>query len=219
VATTITSSGDTAKVAGSALIAGPVQTDKFTSFSVLQKKYLKTVIITNVMYAAGFGLYRGVVIPRYRKVDGIMETMKLMPLSILSGAMMYVSLPMSTVTSYRARSNYDHYFIEKPRNFTVPLLAIGIGSFIGMAGVNYWQMYSDFRDNNEFDNSYKKYDKPMYALLDAGTITWIGANLYSLGYVVFLGNKAANKKPPAVACSVAPFRIHEANGMAFLCEF
>jgi type IV secretory pathway VirB6-like protein len=196
-----------------------VPPDKIESFSVLQKKYLKTIIITNLLYAAGFGLYRGVVIPRSKEIETTVETLKLMPLSVLSGAMMYVSLPMSVVTSYKARSNYTHYYKDWPRNFTIPLLAVGIGAFVGAAGLSYWQIYSDYRDNNKIDDSYVKYNDVLYGCIDVGTITWIGTNLYSLVYIAVLGNMAEKKSPPRVSLNVAPFRIHGANGMALLCEF
>ena len=70
--------------------------DTYTSFSVLQKKYLKTIIITNLLYAGGLGLNWGVVYPQMQKAEGTMEQLKVLPLSLLSVGMMYASVPMVT---------------------------------------------------------------------------------------------------------------------------
>ncbi|MBN1577148.1 MAG: hypothetical protein JW913_11385 [Chitinispirillaceae bacterium] len=198
------------------------QPDKLGSFSVLQKKYLRTVIITNALYAAGFGLYHGVVMPRSKEIgDDMGESMKLLPLNLLTTLMMYASLPMSAVTSYKARNNYSRYYNEKPRNFAMPLLGVGIGLSIGAVGVAYWRMFKDYRDNSENDGSYDKYGDLVDGLMNASTIAWAAPNLYSLVYIVVLGKKAEKNtlKTQGRAFQIVPFRCRGADGLMLSCEF
>lgn len=186
--------------------------DRFNRFSVEQKKYLKTLVITNVLYAAGFGLYNGVVIPRSKKAEGTTETLKLMPISVLSAAMMYASLPMSVVASRKAGRNYELYYKESSRSLTLPLLFVGCGAFLGAVGVSYAMTINDYRDNNEIDGSSTKYETPAYLLLRAGTIAWAGTNLYSLIRVAVLGKKAKSKSLIADAVELSPWFCKGAGG-------
>jgi hypothetical protein len=195
------------------------QPDRLGSFSVLQEKYLRTVIITNALYAAGFGLYHGVVMPRSKEIgDDMGGSMKLLPLSLLTTLMMYASLPMSAVTSYKARNNYSRYYNEKPRNFAMPLLCVGIGLSIGAVGVSYWQMFKDYRDNNESDGSYTKYDGLVNGLMNASTIAWAAPNIYSLVYIIALRNKA-EKNSLNTSFQIVPFRHGNADGLMLSFEF
>ena len=196
--------------------------DKFSSFSVVQKKCLRRVIFTNALFAAGYGLYRGVLVPRSKEIGGDMEeSLKLMPLSLLSSAMIYVSLPMSTVASYKARNNYNRYYKEKPRNLTIPLLAGGLAIGLGASGISMWQIVKDIQDNNEYDGSYDKYTDVVNGLMDICLITWGGANIYSLVYVIVLGKKAEkhtqNKQENTF--HITPFHYRDANGLMLSCEF
>ena len=192
--------------------------DTYASFSVLQKKYLKTAIITNLLYAAGLGLNWGVVYPQLQKAEEPMEQLKVMPLSLLSTLMMYASLPMSVVTTRRAQKNYQYYYKSAPRNFTFPLLFTGVGLYMGASAVNIWRVIADYRDNHEFDQSYKKYLNLMNNLADAGSLTWAVTNLYSLVYIIVLGKKA-EKHTTATSFQIVPFSNGGANGCMLTCEF
>lgn len=185
--------------------------DTYTSFSVLQKKYLKTVIITNLLYAGGLGLNWGVVHPQMQKAEGTMDQLKVMPLSLLSVGMMYASIPISAVAANRTKRNYSRYYKESPRNFTMPLMFAGVGCYVGAVGITYWQLIKDYQDNKEFDGSYGKYGKAAGVLMDAGMITWFGTNLYSLAYVIILGEKA-KKREVQTSLTIVPFRYGNANG-------
>ena len=197
--------------------------DKFDAFSVIQKQCLKRVIFMNGLYAAGYGLLRGVVIPRAAKLDDddITGSLKLMPLNFLSAAMMYVSLPMSTVASYKARNNYSHYYKEKTRNLTIPFLATGAALGIMASGISIGITVKDFRDNNEVDGSYNKYTDLMSGTLDAALLTWGGANVYSLIYIIVLGKKAEKNKlnTKQNAFHIAPFHLRDANGLMLSSTF
>jgi hypothetical protein len=193
--------------------------DQFKRFSVEQKKHLKTLAITNALYAGGFALFRGLVIPRSKTVEGTSESLKLMPLSVLSAAMMYSSLPMSIVASRKAEKNYELYYEEGPRNLSIPLLFIGGGAFLGSVGCSYVMTVNDYRDNHEVDGTYTKFEKPFFGLLDAGTIIWAGTNLYSLIYVAVLGKKAKSKTSLADAIELSPWNCNGANGVIVSWKF
>ena len=211
-----------AAVAVSDSIAVP---DTFVAFSVLQKKYLKTCIVTNVLYAGGFGLLYGVVVPRSEKAgDDIMDNLKLLPLNYLAVGMMYASLPVSIVSSHRAKKNYEYYYKTAPQNITLPMTFTGAGLSIAAVGSSAWQMTADYRDNREMDGSYNKYGKLTMGFLTAGLVTFWGTNLYALAYTVILGEKAKRHSvAPAAATEsslyITPMRYGDANGCLLTWNF
>ncbi len=219
--------GDEAPVAKDSAVSVPLVTapelvvdslpvvDRFTMFSVDQKKYLKTLAITNAIYASGFGLLYGLLPQRAKKVEGRGQTegLKLLPLTVLSEAMMFVSLPMSVAASRRAERNYELYYKEGPRNLTFPFLFVGGAAFLGATALSYVQTGNDFRDNNEMDNSYTKYATPATVCFATSTIIWAGTNLYSLIYVAALGKKAKSKTSLVDAIELNPWNCNGANGM------
>jgi len=194
--------------------------DTLAAFSVLQKKYVKTAIVTNVLYAGGLGIFYGVVVPRSAKVEGMVDGLKLLPLNYLSVGMMYASLPICVVSSHRAKKNYEYYYKSAPRNLTLPLTFTGAGFHIAAFGISAWQMTADYRDNHEMDGSYDKYGDVSMGLLAAGLITFAGTNLYGLVYNIILGEKA--KRPAddsAGSVSLAPMRYGDANGCLLTWNF
>ena len=201
--------------------------EAFAAFSVRQKKYLKTSIITNVLYAGGFGIYYGVVLPRSNMVNfNSMDVLKLMPLTYLSVGMMYASLPIGIVSSHRAKKNYEYYYKTAPRNITLPLTFTGAGLSICAGGVQAYNLVKDYRDNNEIDGSYSKYQKAATALLTSGLVTFAGTNLYALAYNIILGEKAkrrsssgSGKSVSSKSVSLAPFRLDDANGCLLTWNF
>ncbi len=187
--------------------------DALVSFTAMNKKYLKKSVITNILYLGGFGLYQGIVIPGINRADNTMDQLKWAPLSYLSVGMMYASLPINVISSYRARSNYKYYYKTAPTNLALPIIFTGAGLCIGSFGGSIWRMISDYKDNKEFDNSYTKYEKLSNGLLTAGLITFAGANLYSLAYTIVLGEKAKQQSPSKTASlQFAPMRYGNANG-------
>jgi len=189
-------------------------------FSVLHKKYIKTSIITNVLYAGGFGLWQGVVLPRSENTEDDMDMVKLMPLSYLSLGMMYASLPIAVVSSHRAQKNYEYYHKTSPRNLTLPLTYASAALSIGSFGIGMWRMYSDYRDNHEIDESYSKYENVEAAIFTAGLIGFAGTNLYSLVYTIILGEKAKQRcAATAGSLTLSPIRHGDANGLMLTWSF
>jgi hypothetical protein len=187
--------------------------DALVSFTAINKKYLKKSIITNILYLGGFGLYQGIVIPGVNRAHDIPDQLKWYPLAYLSAGMMYASLPINVLSSYRARNNYKYYYKTAPVNLALPIIFTGAGLCIGAAGSGLWNTFSDYRDNNEVDQSYNKYGKLSSGLLTAGFITFACSNLYSLVYTVILGEKAKQHSTPAnVSLQIAPMRYGNANG-------
>jgi hypothetical protein len=206
-----------AKIAVGDSITAP---DALVSFSAINKKYLKKSIITNVLYLGGFGLFRGVVNPGFNRADNVMDQLKWYPLAYLSLGMMYASLPINVLSSYRARSNYKYYYKTAPTNFALPIIFTGAGLCIVSAGGTFWNIISDYRDNKEVDGSYNKYGKLSSGLLTAGLITFAGSNLYSLVYTVMLGEKAKqHSAPTTTSLQIAPMRYGNANGAILTWNF
>jgi hypothetical protein len=195
--------------------------DAFVSFTAMNKKYLKKSIITNVLYAGGFGLFYGVVIPGVNRAGkGGMEQFKWLPLNVLSVGMMYASLPINVLSSYKARNNYKYYYKTTPMNLTLPIIFTGAGLCIGSAGFTFWNTIADYRDNKEFDQSYNKYGKLSTGLLTAGFITFAGSNLYSLAYTIILGEKAKqHSSSETTSLQLAPMRYGDANGCMLTWNF
>ena len=193
--------------------------DTLAAFSVLQKKYLKTSIITNVLYTGGFGLLYGVVFPRMSKVEdgNTMGILKLLPLEYLAMGMMYASVPVSVVSSHRAKKNYEYYYKTAPRNITLPLTFASAGLHVGSVGVSIWNGIADYRDNHEIDQSYNKYAKLTVNLFTAGLITFAGTNLYALVYTVILGKKAEQRS--AASVHLSPLRYGDADGCLITWDF
>ncbi|MBN1757719.1 MAG: hypothetical protein JW863_05350 [Chitinispirillaceae bacterium] len=219
---TATPPPDTAGVYVTEAVTGSIAIpDTLAAFSVLQKKYLKTAIITNSIYAGGMGLLYGVVMPRMAKADGVTEQLKLLPLNYLAMGMLYASLPIGIVSSHRAEKNYRYYYKSAPRNISLPLTFTGAGFHIGSFGVSIWQILADYRDNHEMDGSYSKYGDVSLALFNAGLITFACTNLYSLAYTIILGEKA-NRHPDTTANAsihLAPLRYGDANGFLLAWDF
>ena len=198
-------------------------TDTLAAFSVLQKKHLKTAIVTNALYAGGLGLYYGVVLPRSTRAEGTVDALKLMPLTYLSVGMMYASVPICVVSSHKAKKNYEYYYKSAPRNLTLPLTFTGAGFHIGAVGIAAWELIADYRDNHEIDQSYNKYSNLSNGLLAAGLITFAGTNLYALTYNIILGKKAKGSSTAtadsAGSVSLAPMRYGDANGLLLTWNF
>jgi hypothetical protein len=211
---TATSKPDSLKLPTKLTVADSITApDALASFSAINKKYLKKSIITNVLYLGGFVLNQGVVMPGMEKSDKMTDQLKWMPLSILSAGMMYASLPINVLSSYRARSNYKFYYKTAPTNLSLPIIFTGAGLCIGAVGCAYWNTFSDYRDNKAIDGSYNKYGKLTMGLLNTGLITFAGANLYSLAYTIILGEKAKqNSAPSTASLQIAPMRYGNANG-------
>jgi hypothetical protein len=187
--------------------------DAFVSFSAMNKKYLKKSIITNILYLGGFGLLFGVVIPGTKRTEEGMEQFKWAPLNYLSVGMMYASLPINVISSYKARSNYKYYYKTAPTNLTLPITLAGSGLCIGAVGSQLWSSIADYRDNKELDGTYDKYNKLTMGLFTSGLITFAGSNLYGLAYTIILGEKAKQHSGSATSSLyLAPMRYGDANG-------
>lgn len=210
---TVTAAPDSLKSPAALTVADSITApDALVSFSVMNKKYLKKAIITNLLYLGGFGLFQGVVVPGLNRADNT-DQFKWAPLNCLSIGMMYASLPINVISSYRARNNYKYYYKTAPTNLTLPIIFIGAGLCIGSVGGNLWNTISDYRDNKETDQSYNKYGKLSSGLFTAGLITLAGSNLYSLVYTIILGEKAKQHTTSETASlQLAPMRYGDANG-------
>ena len=191
--------------------------DAYAAFSVRQKKHLKTAIICNAIYAGGMGLLYGVVVPRTAEAETTTDQLKLLPLSLLSAAMMYASLPISIVNSHRAKKNYAYYYKTAPRNITLPLTFTGVGCLLGASTVSVYTTINDYRDNDEIDGSYDKYTNVITGLAITGSAIWAGTNIYALVYTIVLGEKAKRHAAPPV--TLAPFRCDDANGCLLTWDF
>lgn len=211
---TATAVPDSLKSTAKLTVAGPITApDAFTSFSAINKKYLKKSIITNALYVGGFGLLYGVVLPGLNRTEKGLEQYKWLPLEYLATGMMYASLPINIVSSYHARSNYKYYYKIAPANIALPLTLAGAGLCIGAAGGSLWNSIADYKDNKELDGSYNKYGKVSMNLFTAGLITFAGTNLYGLAYTIILGEKAKqNSAPSTASLQIAPMRYGNANG-------
>lgn len=220
---TETPAPDSARLPAAVAIADSTAVpDTLAAFSVLNRKYIKTTIITNVLYAAGFGLLYGAVMPRSRKLesDDAMGSLKLLPLNLLAVGMMYASVPISVVSSHRAKKNYAYYYKTPPRNISLPLTFASAGQHVVAAGISYWLIIKDYRDNNEIDGSYNTNVNPTMGLLTSGLITFGCTNLYSLVYTVILGKKAEeNSAATTASLHLAPFRYGDANGCMLTWDF
>lgn len=192
--------------------------DRYRSFMELQEKYLKTVVVGNVLYLGGLVLSEGVVRPRMGQGNGIMSSVKLLPLSVLSGAMMYASLPMSMAASLNAQKNFIYYFKNSPKNYVKPLF-IGGCCLMGCAVVlAYLNIVKDYQDNYETDNSYTRYNKPFSLFSTAGAIAWSGTNLYSLIWVGRLPRKVL-RQDLSEGLTFTPFHHYDGNGLMLTLTF
>lgn len=212
---TVITTKDSLKSPASLTVADSITApDAFVSFSAMNKKYLKKSIITNVLYAGGFGLLFGVVLPGIEKEETSMDQLKWAPLNYLSVGMMYASLPINVISSYKARRNYMYYYKTAPTNLTLPIMCTGAGLCIGAAGSTLWSSIADYRDNKELDGSYNKYNKLTMGLFTSGLITFAGSNLYALAYTIILGEKAKQHSASTTSSSLylAPMRYGDANG-------
>jgi hypothetical protein len=219
--TTVTAAPDSLKSPVALSVADSITSPNvLASFTEINKKYLKKSIITNIIFLSGFSLWRSVVYPGLNKADNTTDQLKWYPLAYLSAGMMYASLPINVLSSYRARNNYKYYYKTAPSNFALPILFTGAGLCIGSAGFGLWNTISDYRDNKELDQSYNKYGKLSQGLISAGLITFACSNIYSLVYTIVLGEKAkTHTASETTSLQISPMRYGDANGCIMTWNF
>lgn len=164
--------------------------NNYEYFKLEHRKRMRSIIISNILYAGGAGLYYGFVIPQYAKTNDFKESLKIMPFAVITVGMMYVSTPMSCARSKGGNKDYAKYFDAESaaRNLTWPIFFVGAGCYMSAIIISYVDLVKDIRDDKEYNQSVHS-DFVDYSLIGTN-IVWSVTNVNALIYTFYLGKKA-----------------------------